>query len=138
VQERSADYPPGARSQLESNDVFVPMNGKRLHFEFWHTARAVIALDRFGFFIGNCDITGLTSFAVFKRWEVAMPFWALVLFSGIGPARTAWSAIRSRRRRSPAACLSCGYDLTANLSGTCPECGTSTQLTQSVGANRST
>jgi hypothetical protein len=28
------------------------------------------------------------------------------------------------RRRSRGLCLACGYDLTANVSGTCPECGT--------------
>ncbi len=31
---------------------------------------------------------------------------------------------RSRRRRG--LCLKCGYDLTGNVSGVCPECGTST------------
>ena len=29
-----------------------------------------------------------------------------------------------RRRRNPGLCTACGYDLTGNVSGTCPECGT--------------
>jgi len=29
-----------------------------------------------------------------------------------------------RRRRKRGLCVKCGYDLTANVSGTCPECGT--------------
>ena len=31
--------------------------------------------------------------------------------------------IRARRRR-PGSCVTCGYDLTGNTSGRCPECGT--------------
>ncbi len=30
---------------------------------------------------------------------------------------------RNRKRRSPGHCNRCGYDLTGNVSGTCPECG---------------
>jgi predicted amidophosphoribosyltransferase len=29
----------------------------------------------------------------------------------------------TRKSRSDSACLSCGYNLTGNLSGICPECG---------------
>ncbi|MCC6358656.1 MAG: hypothetical protein IT450_07930 [Phycisphaerales bacterium] len=28
-----------------------------------------------------------------------------------------------RRRPRPGCCSACGYDLTGNVSGTCPECG---------------
>jgi hypothetical protein len=31
---------------------------------------------------------------------------------------------RSRKRRAPGHCKECGYDLTGNASGRCPECGT--------------
>ena len=30
-----------------------------------------------------------------------------------------------RRRRAMGLCVGCGYDLTGNVSGVCPECGTS-------------
>ena len=34
---------------------------------------------------------------------------------------------KSRRDRAAGGrCIACGYDLTANVSGTCPECGTPT------------
>ena len=32
--------------------------------------------------------------------------------------------MKTRRRFAIGRCLSCGYDLTANVSGICPECGT--------------
>ena len=35
---------------------------------------------------------------------------------------------RVRRFASPQECRTCGYDLTGNTSGTCPECGTSVPL----------
>lgn len=31
--------------------------------------------------------------------------------------------LRRRRRRARGCCVRCGYDLTGNVSGTCPECG---------------
>ena len=35
-----------------------------------------------------------------------------------------WILNRWERRRSPAGFCKCGYDLTGNTSGVCPECGT--------------
>lgn len=32
--------------------------------------------------------------------------------------------VRRYKRRKPNECLNCAYDLTGNISGTCPECGT--------------
>lgn len=47
--------------------------------------------------------------------------WLLVLFGGSGVS----FAIRGRRRRAePGRCPRCEYDLTGNVSGVCPECGT--------------
>lgn len=34
------------------------------------------------------------------------------------------SVWHERRRRCQGRCLKCGYNLTGNLSGVCPECGT--------------
>jgi len=42
---------------------------------------------------------------------------AIVIVSGVG------KSIRSRRRKSRQGCASCGYNLTGNVSGVCPECG---------------
>ena len=44
------------------------------------------------------------------------------------PAAAAWAAYRcvraKRAERSAGQCTACGYDLTGNVSGVCPECGT--------------
>ncbi len=65
---------------------------------------------------------GTVLFTFAPRWRVKYGFLA-VLF-GIFPF---WALVRRmsvrlvRRRRG--LCLACGYDLTANESGVCPECG---------------
>ena len=55
---------------------------------------------------------------------VTMPFWLLLLLTAIP---TAWLWHRDRRLISSSPdhqlCSGCGYDLTGNLSGVCPECG---------------
>ena len=57
-------------------------------------------------------------------WRVwVFPQWPLVLAAALPPAVGAFR--RRRRARVPInACRTCGYDLTANVSGVCPECGT--------------
>ncbi len=50
-----------------------------------------------------------------------LPPW-LVLFAG--PTALLWW--RDRRRIPPGHCQKCGYNLTGNVSGVCPECGTPT------------
>jgi hypothetical protein len=52
---------------------------------------------------------------------VAVPYWALVVVLLVPlVARLAYAL---RTRRTLGHCQSCGYDLTANASGRCPECG---------------
>lgn len=53
-----------------------------------------------------------------KVWWVPLPLPIALLL-----ARPAWHVIRCRRRRIKGCCVSCGYDLTGNVSGRCPECG---------------
>ena len=54
------------------------------------------------------------------RWahEVVIPMWVPLAFVAV-PTIAAW---RRQRRRPPGHCQ-CGYDLTGNVSGRCPECG---------------
>ena len=52
-------------------------------------------------------------------WHI-IPFWLLLLLDAIP---TAWLWHRDRRRIRPGHCPGCGYDLTGNTSGVCPECG---------------
>ena len=53
-------------------------------------------------------------------WRVAIPFWAPMLILGIPTAVLWWSKRRAVRAGH---CEKCGYDLTGNVTGRCPECG---------------
>jgi hypothetical protein len=55
------------------------------------------------------------------EWEVTLPYWLLLTGAAIP---TTWLWRRRRRRYSPGKCRECGYNLTGNTSGRCPECGT--------------
>ena len=56
-------------------------------------------------------------------WFVSVPFWSLVIAAAALPAATLVRRVRRRRRLGAGRCAACGYDLTANVSGVCPECG---------------
>ena len=48
------------------------------------------------------------------------PVW-LLLLAVASPALWVWCA--SRPPQSPTECIKCGYNLTGNVTGICPECG---------------
>jgi hypothetical protein len=79
-----------------------------------------------GVLAGECFWNGHEERAVWHR-AVVLPWWYLVLLFAAAPleqlGRWVWSNRRSERRRRSGACLDCGYDLTGNVSGVCPECG---------------
>jgi hypothetical protein len=55
---------------------------------------------------------------------VIAPFWAFLIIACAYPvARFVSLYRRERRRLKNNQCLRCGYDLTGNVSGCCPECG---------------
>jgi len=55
-------------------------------------------------------------------YGIVVPHWFLTLIFAILPA--IWLFKWNKRRKlGPNACSSCGYDLTGNESGVCPECG---------------
>jgi len=54
-----------------------------------------------------------------RIWTVIVPLWLPLLLCAV-PAAWLWWRDRSF---SPGHCRSCGYDLTGNVSGICPECG---------------
>jgi hypothetical protein len=60
-------------------------------------------------------------------WErrFVIPFW-LLLFAGVSTTALSWGLSRRGRRRGH--CIECGYCLTGNSSGVCPECGTAVKL----------
>jgi hypothetical protein len=51
----------------------------------------------------------------------AITLWVPVAGLGALALLLVW---RTGKRRQPEACRNCGYDLTGNVSGICPECGT--------------
>jgi hypothetical protein len=53
-------------------------------------------------------------------WYIVVPLWAGLLVFAV-PTALLW--YRDRRRFPPDHCLRCGYDVTGNVSGVCPECG---------------
>ncbi|HXE52565.1 MAG TPA: hypothetical protein VN541_06085 [Tepidisphaeraceae bacterium] len=56
-----------------------------------------------------------------------LPFWAAAACTALAPILYAigWM-LRGRRNRSRDRCAGCGYNLTGNTSGVCPECGKAT------------
>ncbi len=53
-------------------------------------------------------------------WEVHVP---VVYLLALGSAGLIAVWIRARTRAGPGVCRQCGYNLTGNVSGICPECG---------------
>ena len=65
----------------------------------------------------------------FGTESIRVPTWMLVVVFSLLPL---WRESRryAKRRRSRAnLCIECGYNLTGNTSGTCPECGTKVPVT---------
>ena len=59
----------------------------------------------------------------FGYWAI-VPMWEPLLLFGIYPAIAfIRGPLRRHRRRKKGLCLKCGYNLTGNESGICPECG---------------
>ncbi len=56
------------------------------------------------------------------RFWLYVPLWVPLVVAAV-LTLLAW---RWKRRTPPGTCRSCGYDLTGNVSGRCPECGTPT------------
>ncbi|UCC32287.1 MAG: hypothetical protein JSU86_08395 [Phycisphaerales bacterium] len=55
---------------------------------------------------------------------VVVPFWMLVMLFALWPVLSfIRGPLRRARRRAAGCCRHCGYNLTGNTSGVCPECG---------------
>ena len=56
----------------------------------------------------------------------AIPLWPFILFSfawGLYPFIPQYKRWQSHEYERQGRCIKCGYDLTGNVSGVCPECG---------------
>ncbi len=93
----SGDAGKGFYSHLWTNEPF------QIRYWDFKTSTGIIA----------SDITG-----TYWRGFFTPILYPLIPSMGI----TIWLFIRSRRPRA-GHCMSCGYDLTGNTSGQCPECG---------------
>lgn len=84
-----------------------------------------ISWSRHRYYAGTWEVTGFTS------WSMAIPIWMVIL--ALAAAPVTWVAFRAppfirrhsltARRLRRGLCIRCGYDLTGNVSGVCPECG---------------
>lgn len=59
--------------------------------------------------------------ALWGLWSFVLPLWIPFLIVGVPTLFFFW---RGRRAVLQGHCRSCGYNLTANTTGVCPECGT--------------
>ena len=68
---------------------------------------------------GFCWIKGDSLDGAFHQTFVAVPFWLAFAVTSVFPALY---LVRKRNNHDPLRCH-CGYNLTGNVSGICPECG---------------
>ena len=62
-----------------------------------------------------------------SRTVISIPDWELASAFLLLPVFTFWRWRRWKKLVSPLDCIECGYNLTGNGSGVCPECGTPVQ-----------
>ena len=62
--------------------------------------------------------------------SIRLPLWlGMIMLAAYPTLVYIRGPARHRRRRRKGLCLKCGYNLTGNISGVCPECGTAVQAT---------
>jgi hypothetical protein len=130
----SIDTQKEVKWQIESSNgqiSLVRMTGNRSYFfgdtPGWHLSRndMIVRGGRYGVNIGG---SGQRSYyfsyagQIYSR-GVALPYWIILLLTAILPALWLRDHLAGRRRSQTGLCQSCGYNLTGNTSGVCPECG---------------
>jgi hypothetical protein len=92
-------------------------------FNFYHSSArppwdigAYGSLGRLGFFLDN-----RTGAAGNARIAIVFPIAVQAAVAAVVPE--IWLVIRGRKRSAGDRCRECSYDLTGNVSGVCPECG---------------
>ena len=88
----------------------------------------------YGSLIGFTYLTGKGQ-GRHRYTSLEIPSWFLMLIFATAPA--VWLYKWNKRRKfGPNACPACGYDLTGNESGVCPECGKRTEVATNSVAGR--
>ena len=94
------------------------------HWGYWVGLIAIVVLCLIGMFL-------LPHLGISRAWR-HVPSWVLPLAMLVACWLLGWSFRKTIRqslwrqlaRRGVPCCASCGYDLTGNVCGVCPECGT--------------
>jgi hypothetical protein len=94
---------------LEGGSAFAEVEEPTSHFDVRQVSQPTVNWR----FHGVVHADGL-------RFDIELPLWIPFLFVAIPTAYLFW---RDRRRIPPGHCQTCGYNLTGNVSGVCPECG---------------
>ncbi len=95
--------------------VFHQPVGPGIEADVWHNRKVEVG-DYIGFMPQQQSITLQTG----KLISISVPLRPLLLLAVIATS-VLW---RLDRRFPLGCCQNCGYDLTGNVSGVCPECGT--------------
>ena len=62
-----------------------------------------------------------------QRKAIWFPTWPIIVIFTLFPGTVlVYGPLRRHRRRKKGLCIHCGYNLTGNVSGVCPECGEKT------------
>jgi len=107
-------------------------NDSNWETHLWHSGPTVnspgtIVVIFFGYLTvehGVANPNGTMTWTTYLR----VPWWMVILLTSVLPAT--WLAARvwnKRRKLGPNVCPACGYDLTGNETGVCPECGVGIQ-----------
>ena len=74
-----------------------------------------VPMDSQGLFDKVRDVVTTTLFTI-KETDISLSSLVVFIFA-------MWARRRRQRRKAANRCVDCGYDLTGNVSGRCPECG---------------
>jgi len=108
------DVEPYLQQKRIMQDAFADANRKS-------GRKVVFNPDRpFGWRTGSVTHQGRTLGGV----SVTFPHWILLLLLSVSPGVRIAIGYRRYHRQQTNRCAKCGYDLTGNVSGVCPECGT--------------
>jgi hypothetical protein len=87
----------------------------------WKSQKRFPQPRRFGMERYNGAVSGAV---VGNAWAPWFPLWLPAILTALMPGMWLYSLVRRRRQFKLGQCSHCGYSLTGNTSGVCPECGT--------------